>query len=512
MNRKYVNWKTETLHFKVHKKLTNKSATTMSIEAFPIVAYWHATKPVYSITFESGSLNRFITCGGDSKVKIWKFKTDSASEENGNTPPHQLSGKTFTQLAQESVQKIEFLSSLVGFEKTVNVGSFSHSSSESCKNNINVLACAGDDGTIMLWKKETSEDIKNGVKHSSIAMMAHDEFDDSSDNKENWYIWKKLRSTNTSEIYDISWSPDNEYLVAGCLDYSVKIFHVQSERCLYHSTSEKGHSNYVQGVEWDPLNELVITLGADRAMCVYKLQWNNKTGTLKDLKLINKIIKGDIAGKSNFLFKNVDTSFFRRLKFSPCGSILLAPAGIWKQTPTDGSQVLPDQPNESISNCVHIFSRANLPQKSSKPIGTIPNLNSRAVAVAFSPNFYKIASQEDSLFNFAYRLVFAVATLDQVLIYETDKLSCVAVVRNLHYSSIHDLAWNSDGSRILVSANDGFVSTIDLSKFAPRFGEILPNKSDFVKPFVPASAKSCSQLKSKPVSQPAVNVLVPRRK
>ncbi|KAL6942600.1 hypothetical protein ACO0QE_003783 [Hanseniaspora vineae] len=484
----------------------------MSIEAFPIVAYWHATKPVYSVTFESGSLTRFITCGGDSKVKIWAFKTDPASEDSVDAFSTQQLNKTFTQLAQESVQKIEFLSSLVGFEKTVNVGKFSHTSSDNCKNNVNVLACAGDDGTIMLWKKETSEDTKNGMKHSSMAMMTHDEFDDSSENKENWYIWKKLRSTNTSEIYDISWSPDNDYLVAGCLDYSVKIFHVQSERCLYHSTSEKGHSNYVQGVEWDPLNELVITLGADRAMCVYKLQWNNRTGILKDLKLINKIIKGDIAGKSSFLFKNVDTSFFRRLKFSPCGSILLAPAGIWKQTSTDSISTLPDQPNETVANCVHIFSRANLLQKSSKPIGTIPNLSSRAVAIAFSPVFYKIGSGGGSLFDFPYRLVFAVATLDQVLIYETDKLTCIAVVRNLHYSSIHDLAWNNDGSRILVSANDGFVSTVDLSKFVPQFGEILPNKSDFVKPFVPTSDKNAAELQPKPVSQPAVNVLIPRKK
>lgn len=47
-----------------------------------------------------------------------------------------------------------------------------------------------------------------------------------------------------------------------------------------------------------------------------------------------------------------------------------------------------------------------------------------------------------------------VATVDSVVLYSTDSLLPLAVVGQLHYDSITDLAWSSDGTFLAVSSRD----------------------------------------------------------
>jgi chromatin assembly factor 1 subunit B len=73
-------------------------------------------------------------------------------------------------------------------------------------------------------------------------------------------------------------------------------------------------------------------------------------------------------------------------------------------------------------------------------------------------------------FALPYRMVYAVATQDSILVYDTQQQVPLCVVSNLHFTTFTDLAWSSDGLTLLMSSTDGFCSTIS---FAPgELGQI----------------------------------------
>ncbi|KAI4159025.1 MAG: hypothetical protein LQ342_006926 [Letrouitia transgressa] len=65
-----------------------------------------------------------------------------------------------------------------------------------------------------------------------------------------------------------------------------------------------------------------------------------------------------------------------------------------------------------------------------------------------------------SSFSLPYRVVYAVATQDAVLIYDTQQQAPLAVVSNLHYATFTDLTWSNDGLTLLMSSSDGFCSNL----------------------------------------------------
>ncbi|KAJ3354535.1 Chromatin assembly factor 1 subunit B [Kappamyces sp. JEL0680] len=62
----------------------------------------------------------------------------------------------------------------------------------------------------------------------------------------------------------------------------------------------------------------------------------------------------------------------------------------------------------------------------------------------------------------SYRFVFAVATLDSVTIYSTQRshARAIAHLTNLHYAPLTDVAWSADGSFLLLSSTDGFCTIV----------------------------------------------------
>ncbi|KAI5308994.1 hypothetical protein KEM55_004341 [Ascosphaera atra] len=68
------------------------------------------------------------------------------------------------------------------------------------------------------------------------------------------------------------------------------------------------------------------------------------------------------------------------------------------------------------------------------------------------------------IFSLPYRIVYAVATQDTVLIYDTQQSSPLCVVSNLHFATFTDLAWSTDGSTLLLSSSDGFCSAVTFEK------------------------------------------------
>ncbi|KAK9466108.1 WD40-repeat-containing domain protein [Lipomyces arxii] len=515
------------------------------MKAHALTLHWHTdNQPIYSANFQptAAANGRLATAAGDNNVRIWRV--DLTSE--GLFP------------------RVTYLSTLTKHTQAVNVVRFDYHGS--------TLASAGDDGNVILWQLATDVDSSRGFGDDPDAPV----------DRETWRI-KHLCRSSMAEIYDLAWSPDSQYLIAGSMDNVARIYSASTGLCIRQIAE---HSHYVQGVAWDPLNEYVATQSSDRTIHIYTLK--SKDGQFS-LSTHHKISKAELpvslrhaidvdlpppthhltsastaptfssqtadsptastpgtpssislpmnppvsthSRRSSFgnspsirrspspspalplpavrpldspklgyrmvqLYQNEGlTSFFRRLTFSPDGSLLLTPAGQYKISTATGI--------EETSNTVYIYTRAGL---NKPPVVYLPALKKPAIVVKCSSVRYRLreglrgtqhitidSSSVDGLeisslsesqehkecpptsapahipptgsgkqqaFSLPYRIVYAVATQDSVYIYDTQQSLPLCVVSNLHYATFTDLTWSVDGRILFMTSTDGFSSVV----------------------------------------------------
>ncbi|KAL2270973.1 hypothetical protein VTJ83DRAFT_344 [Remersonia thermophila] len=251
------------------------------------------------------------------------------------------------------------------------------------------------------------------------------------------------------------------------------------------------------------------------------------------------------------------TSFFRRLTFTPDGSLLLTPAGQYQtQHLGEGGKT-----TYEVTNTVYIYTRGGI---NKPPIAHLPGHKKPSVAVRCSPIVYTLrqsppttkhitidtSSAEEpipslpeplskpysapaamdpppppnqadgsavtmdnaennvqgqgpkSVFALPYRMIYAVATQDSVLLYDTQQHTPICIVSNLHCATFTDLTWSSDGQTLLISSSDGFCSTLT---FAPGelgtvyTGELGPPKLGAA---AAAAAAAASSTQNTPIPTP----------
>ena len=164
------------------------------------------------------------------------------------------------------------------------------------------------------------------------------------------------------------------------------------------------------------------------------------------------------GAKRHFLFHDETLpTFFRRPSWSPDGSLLAAPAGMFQKSPSS-----------SVLNTTHVFARSSLP----KPLFHLPRHSRPTVAVRFCPVIFRRGAGGDGPLDLPYKLVWAVATIDSVIFYDSSSAQAFAVVSALHMAAITDVAWASDASYVVVSSHDGYCSTISFEN--DELGEPLP--------------------------------------
>ncbi|KAL4811039.1 WD40-repeat-containing domain protein [Aspergillus unguis] len=215
---------------------------------------------------------------------------------------------------------------------------------------------------------------------------------------------------------------------------------------------------------------------------------------VKPLEVTSPGLGGLGARNANIYANETFTSFFRRLTFTPDGSLLFTPAGQYKTTQVSSTD--PGKTVDEITNTVYIYTRAGFNRP---PISHLPGHKKPSVAVKCSPVFYTLrttsepskhitlnnssessdatsapdeatkpsespANQPPPVFSLPYRVVYAVATQDAVLVYDTQQQAPLCVVSNLHFATFTDLTWSNDGLTLIMSSSDGFCSTLS---FAP---------------------------------------------
>ena len=367
---------------------------------------WHQKEPIFSAHLLPQTW-KLATGGADSTVKIWLIK----EKEDG-----------------DNSIGIDFIANLDRHAKPVNVVRFSPNGS--------MLASAGDDGTIILWKLNENEKCSSEM------------FDDDIVNKENWIVYKMLRG-HIEDVYDLAWSPDSTQLLSGSVDNSAIIWDTvkgQNQKVI------TDHNHYVQGVCWDPRNFYVATHSSDRscrlyATSNYKCLFNVSKNTMSYEKN-GQLVKTKC---SRMFMDETMQSFFRRCTFSTDGSYLFLPAGL-----CDGDG---DKPQKTT----YVFARGQY----KRPICHLPGSKKATVAVKCSPIVYEliedkenVCSENNEYFKVPYRMVYAVASLDAITIYDTQHNLPIGHCANLHYASLTDITWSSDGKLLVVSSTDGYCSFI----------------------------------------------------
>ena len=340
---------------------------------------------------------------------------------------------------------------------------------------LNVLATAGIDanvppkGSVRLWKITTAEEqpeflielnsdhigAVNGVRFSPCGKMLATAssrqivvykvpdaatWPTVTDPKQ---LEKIFIRPSLEEIFDIQWSPDSCFVLAGAINSRAEIVRVLSKE--KESLVLCGHTGYVQGVAWDPRNEVVVTQSADRSCKVHSIK--QKPGMMVKLAGRGHVVAKMLAHTGYALKQEVETgpstaadpfnemaatnetttelldkdntqqpqikpknlyadatvpSFFRRPTFSPDGAILITPTGIhrpFQDTANDenkngssngsgnGRQLTTYiAPEMKKSFCTYIFTRSQY----AIPAISLYGLEEPSVAVRCSPVLYKM--------------------------------------------------------------------------------------------------------------------------
>jgi len=470
----------------------------------PEISY-HNRDPVLSVDFQApqpGQPTRLATAGSDTHVVIWGVK----KEEEG--------------------EKVELhcLCDLTRHQRAVNIVRWSPDGQ--------LLASGDDESIIIIWKMKEGKGSGGNL------------FDDGADNNtENWTVYQMIRS-HLDDIYDLAWSPCSNYLLSGSVDNTAIVTQVHKNKKVSLLSDSRG---FVQGVAWNPKHNMLSTVGSDRSCrtynskamklmsktykCTLNMEGHGKSKSAGKKKKVgekeNKKKEEETEKKQDEALKlkspkdssvkevedekesaekkkkredqsvrlfHDDTfkGFFRRLSWSNDGELLVVPSG-----------VVETDEEKTFTHCSWVFTRLNL----AKPVLCLPTKDKYTIAVKFHPKSFSLrqpskklpsSKPEDpewvkagSLFALPYRLIYAVATQNAIMFYDTQQATPFGRVSNIHYTGLTDLAWSPCGNILVVSSSDGFCSVVT---FEPgELGEEIKPSSAVSSPsFLPSSLPSSS--------------------
>ncbi|EDW01114.1 chromatin assembly factor 1 subunit B [Drosophila grimshawi] len=374
---------------------------------------WHNRDPVLSVDIQyngvglpSSTMCRLASGGTDSHVLIWYLCGGEAIE-------------------------LELAADLARHQRAVNTVRWSP--------NGKLLASGDDESVVFIWKQKADHEVVNIV----------DAGVNSEQDREVWLTLKVLRG-HREDVYDLSWAPNSQFLITGSVDNTAMLWDVHKGKSL---AILDDHKSYVQGVAWDPCNQYVATMSTDRHLRIFDV--NTRRVLHRVSKCTLPVKEGhELHGRSVRLYHDGTLqTFFRRLCFTPDGKLLLTPAGV-----TDYDGVI------KPTNTTYGYSRYDL----SQPAFVLPCPNEYTVAVRCSPVLYCLrpynADKNPPIITLPYRMIYAVATKNSVFLYDTQQPVPFAIVSNIHYTRLTDLAWSNDGNVLIVSSTDGFCSLLTFSE------------------------------------------------
>lgn len=68
-----------------------------------------------------------------------------------------------------------------------------------------------------------------------------------------------------NELFDLEWSPDSTYISIASISGKGEVIRIATK----DSLMLPGHTSYVQGISWDPLNKMIATQSSDRSCKIH---------------------------------------------------------------------------------------------------------------------------------------------------------------------------------------------------------------------------------------------------
>ncbi|EME87282.1 uncharacterized protein MYCFIDRAFT_184373 [Pseudocercospora fijiensis CIRAD86] len=473
------------------------------MKAAPLLVAWHDDNgPIYSAHFERQGKGRLATAGGDSNVRLWSIESNADE------------------------RKVTYLSTLRKHTQAVNVVRW-------CPRG-ELLASAGDDGNVLLW---TPADNPAYASSQTVRQIA----------EHNHYV------------QGVAWDPLNEYVATQSSDRSVHIYTLKTKDGQFtlnqHNKVTKmdlptrrissnspappdlGGASHRASFIQDMLSEAIgspkpSAPGTPQSLALpmnppptshsrrssfgsQSMRRSVSPSPSMPLPAVMPSASPSISGSIGLGVRNTNiyanetfTSFFRRLTFTPDGSLLLTPAGQFKTThpAADGGKN-----TDEIINTVYIYTRAGL---NKPPVAYLPGHKKPSIAVKCSPIYYQLrtASTETKEITIDTRTEEDLAPLPEPAMPSKAPTSHAAMeppplmgapspapsataasprpradsesnpstplappgpvphfglpyrMVNLHYATFTDLSWSGDGLTLLMTSSDGFCSALT---FAP---------------------------------------------
>lgn len=96
-----------------------------------------------------------------------------------------------------------------------------------------------------------------------------------------------------------------------------------------------------------------------------------------------------------------------------------------------------------------------------RPSVILPLQKQSSTAVRFCPVLFELHEDgPDPIINLPYRMIFAVGTDHDVILYDTQQGVPFARFQEIHYTRLTDLTWSKDGRLLIASSTDGFCALI----------------------------------------------------
>ncbi|KAF2892572.1 hypothetical protein ILUMI_13604 [Ignelater luminosus] len=360
---------------------------------------WHNRDPVLSVDIqpsENEEFYRLASGGYDCHILIWYLK-----------------------IQQNGAVNQEMVSDLSRHQRAVNVVRWSPSGQ--------YLASGDDDANIIIWT----------LKTDNIPLLEGETSD-----KETWLVHKILRG-HKEDVYDICWSSNGMKLISGSIDNTAILwdFTKGSNECILSD-----HKGFVQGVTWDPKGQYIATLSSDRVCRIFDN--SGKRVVSRTHKGILPLPESHVLYNKEVKYFHDDTfkSYFRRLSFSPDGNLLITPSGC-----------IEHEEYKAVRHTTLIFTLDCLTQ----PAAILPSPKQVTIAVRCCPMIFELHSDgTNPLITLPYRVVIAVATDTDVILYDTQQRTPFAHFQKIHYTRITDLTWSPDGLLLIASSTDGYCTMV----------------------------------------------------
>uniref|UniRef100_F1KYV1 Chromatin assembly factor 1 subunit B n=1 Tax=Ascaris suum TaxID=6253 RepID=F1KYV1_ASCSU len=376
--------------------------------------FWHDRKALLSVHFsnttDSQNAYKIVTTSVQKEVRIWSFEFVKEKDGGGR-----------------DALAVNFIANLVGHGGVVNVARFSADGE--------VLASGDCDGQVFLWKI--------GPETSSATTVDTFQLDDMPPNKENWV---RMRSNirHDSDVCALCWSPNSQYLATVSNDESLLVYNVKAGCRLWVI---RNYRHFPNGIVWDPRGKYLVTMSTDRKLDIIDAAKGSKLKCIWSVHMKPGIFCGEhLQAESYKLFHDDQLiSFARGPDFTPDGELLIVPCA---HLEVGGSNIYG----------TYIFRRCDFDKE--RPYAFLPSPKP-TFRVACSPIIFELRQDvEGNASGLPYRMIWAVLTRDSVTVYDSQCTMPFAYVDNIHYNTLTDLAWSTDGKILLISSLEGYCSFI----------------------------------------------------